>query len=56
MSEALKKARIKHDLKRKFKKISFNTEKEKELIEFAESRDFSKWVKSKILEELKKTP
>ncbi|MEG9490743.1 hypothetical protein [Mannheimia indoligenes] len=36
--------------------IGFNPEKEEELlmVEFAKSVNFSKWVKNKILEEIKK--
>ncbi|MCH7391805.1 hypothetical protein [Acinetobacter dispersus] len=52
MSEAQKKARIKHESKRQIKKVSFNTETEKELLEFANSIDFSTWVKEKIKDQL----
>ena len=34
------------------KPISFNTETEKELLEFANSVDFSNWVKQKIKDEV----
>lgn len=51
-STALDKARQKYDDKRQIKKVSFNPEKEKELLEFASSVNFSEWVKQKIKEEL----
>lgn len=50
MSEAKKKANIKYESKRAIKPISFNTETEKELLKFANSVDFSNWVKQKIKE------
>lgn len=53
-STALNKARQKYDDKRQIKKVSFNQEKEKELLEFAISVNFSEWVKRKIKEELNK--
>ena len=52
MSEAKKKANKKYESKRVIKPISFNTETEKELLEFANSVDFSNWVKQKIKEAL----
>lgn len=52
MSEALHKAQAKYDkTKRQVKKVSFNIETEKDLLEFANSVDFSNWVKQKIKEE-----
>lgn len=50
MSKALKKAQAKYENKRVLKPISFNAETEKELLEFANSVDFSSWVKQKISE------
>ena len=51
-STALDKARRKYDDKRQIKKVSFNPETEKNLLDFANSVDFSNWVKQKIKEEL----
>lgn len=53
-STALDKARQKYDDKRQIKKVSFNIETEKNLLDFANSIDFSNWVKQKIKEELSK--
>ena len=39
-----------YENKRDAKRVSFNIEKEKELLEFANSVDFSNWVKQKIKE------
>ncbi len=50
MSEAKKKANTKYESKRVIKPISFNTETEKKLLEFANSVDFGNWVKQKIKE------
>lgn len=52
MSKALQKAQAKYENKRVLKPISFNAETEKELLEFANSVDFSNWVKDKIKAEL----
>ena len=41
-----------YEQKRDTKRVSFNTEKEAELLEFANSVDFSNWVKDKIKAEL----
>jgi hypothetical protein len=41
-----------YEQKRDTKRVSFNTEKEAELLEFANSVDFSNWVKDKIKSEL----
>lgn len=46
--DALKKAQQKYSLKRVNKSVSFNSETEQDLIEFAEQLDFSNWVKAKI--------
>lgn len=53
-SIALDKARRKYDDKRQIKKVSFNPDTENELLEFANSVNFSEWVKQKIKEELSK--
>lgn len=39
-----------YEQKRNTKRVSFNIEKEAELLEFANSVDFSSWVKQKISE------
>ena len=41
-----------YEQKRDTKRVSFNIEKEAELLEFANSVDFSNWVKDKIKAEL----
>lgn len=41
-----------YEKKRDTKRVSFNKEKEAELLEFANSVDFSNWVKNKIKEEI----
>ncbi|WP_198078050.1 hypothetical protein [Acinetobacter calcoaceticus] len=51
MTTSAHKAKIKYENKRVIKPISFNIETEKELLEFANSVDFSNWVKQKIKEE-----
>lgn len=51
---AQKKANTEYEKKRVIKPISFNTHTEKELLEFANSVDFSNWVKTKIKEETNK--
>ena len=50
MSDALQKAQERYENKRQVKRVSFNIETEKELLEFANSVDFSGWVKQKINE------
>lgn len=51
MSDPKKKANTKYEAKRIAKRVSFNIETEKDLLEKAEKiQDFSKWVKSKIKE------
>ena len=41
-----------YEKKRETKRVSFNIEKDKELLEFANSVDFSNWVKQMIRIEL----
>lgn len=49
--KAQKKAEIKYELKRKTKRVSFNIETEKKLLEKAEKiKNFSNWVKNKLKE------
>lgn len=50
MSDALQKAQERYENKRQVKRVSFNIETEKELLQFANSVDFSNWVKQKISE------
>lgn len=50
VSDALQKAQERYENKRQVKRVSFNIETEKELLEFANSVDFSRWVKQKITE------
>ena len=38
-----------YEKKRVSKRVSFNIEKEKHLLEFAKTFDFSKWVKDELL-------
>ena len=44
-------AKRKYENNRQTKRVSFNIETEKELLEFANSVDFSNWVKQKIKED-----
>ncbi|HGT1990501.1 TPA: hypothetical protein ACMWU3_000663 [Neisseria gonorrhoeae] len=41
-----------YESKRVLKHVSFNTEKEANLLEFSNNLDFSKWVKEKLKHEL----
>ena len=50
VSDALQKAQERYENKRQVKRVSFNIETEKELLQFANSVDFSSWVKQKISE------
>lgn len=52
VDEKLIEYRKRAESKRTTKKVSFNLETEKEMLEFANNVDFSKWVKEKIHEEL----
>lgn len=52
MTEALEKAKRKYEGKRIKMSVSFNEEKDKELIAFAKSINFSEWVKEKMNEQL----
>ncbi len=56
VDEKLAKNRKRYEAKRVIKKVSFNTETEadKEMLDFANSIDFSQWVKARIQEWLKK--
>ena len=52
MTESIKKANKKYEKKRVHKIVSFKKKKKKCLLDFANSVDFSTWVKEKIKEEL----
>ena len=52
MRNPAQEAKRKYENNRQTKRVSFNTEKEAELLEFANSVDFSNWVKDKIKAEL----
>ena len=43
-----------YELKRDTKRVSFNTEKEKDLLEFSKTFDFSKWVKGELAKKMAK--
>lgn len=47
-------SRKRYEDKRIFKKVSFNTETDAELLEVVKNLDFSQWVKDKLRELLKK--
>lgn len=44
----------KYENKRKIKPVSFNLETEKALFDYAQSLDFSNWVKEKLKEQITK--
>ncbi|SCW12241.1 hypothetical protein [Neisseria gonorrhoeae] len=48
VNEKLAENRKRYEQKRVIKKVSFNAETEKELLEYAQNLDFSQWVKSII--------
>ncbi|AKP11132.1 hypothetical protein [Neisseria gonorrhoeae] len=47
-----KQSKKSYESKRVLKHVSFNTEKETNLLEFSNNLDFSKWVKEKLKHEL----
>ncbi|WP_179988335.1 MULTISPECIES: hypothetical protein [unclassified Acinetobacter] len=51
MRNPAQEAKRKYENNRQTKRVSFNIETEKELLEFANSVDFSNWVKQKIKED-----
>lgn len=53
VDEKLAENRKRYEQKRVIKKVSFNAETEKELLEYAQNIDFSQWVKSIIKEKSK---
>lgn len=54
VDEKLAQNRKRYEKKRVQKHVSFNSETEKEMLAFANSVDFSNWVKARIQEWLKK--
>lgn len=53
VDEKLAEYRKRAEAKRVIKKVSFNRETERDILEIANNLDFSKWVKEKIREEFK---
>lgn len=53
VDEKLAENRKRYEQKRVIKKVSFNAETEKELLEYAQNLDFSQWVKDQIRKEFK---
>lgn len=54
VDEKLAEYRKKAEAKRVIKKVSFNRETERDILEIANNLDFSQWVKEKIREDFKK--
>ncbi|WP_436661088.1 hypothetical protein [Acinetobacter sp. P1(2025)] len=52
MNKAKKQASEKYEKKRQIKSVSFNKMLEKELLDFANSVDFSEWVKDVIKQKI----
>ncbi|MDK4527262.1 hypothetical protein QG034_10465 [Kingella kingae] len=46
--------RKRYEAKRVIKKVSFNSETEKDLLDISQKIDFSQWVKDKMKKEFKK--
>lgn len=53
VDEKLAEYRKRAEAKRVIKKVSFNRETERDILEIANNLDFSQWVKEKIREEFK---
>lgn len=53
IDEKLLEYRKRAELKRTTKKVSFNLETEKDILDLANQLDFSQWVKQKLRQELK---
>ena len=53
VDEKLAKYRKRAEAKRVIKKVSFNRETERDILEIANNLDFSQWVKEKIREDFK---
>lgn len=56
VDEKLAEYRKRAEAKRVIKKVSFNRETERDILEIANNLDFSQWVKEKIREEFKNQP
>ncbi len=54
VNEKLAEYRKKAEANRMTKRVSFNRETEKDILEIANNLDFSQWVKEKLREKLKK--
>ncbi|WP_448977226.1 hypothetical protein [Neisseria sp.] len=54
VDEKLAEYRKRAEAKRTTKKVSFNLETEKDILDVANNIDFSQWVKEKLREKLKK--
>lgn len=54
VDEKLVEYRKRAEAKRTTKKVSFNLESEKDILELANKIDFSQWVKERLREKLKK--
>ncbi|WP_455934014.1 hypothetical protein [Neisseria sp.] len=54
VDEKLAEYRKRAEAKRVIKKVSFNRETERDILEIANNLDFSQWVKEKIREDFKK--
>lgn len=54
VDEKLAEYRKRAEAKRTTKKVSFNLETEKDILDVANNLDFSQWVKEKLREKLKK--
>ena len=53
VDEKLAEYRKRAEAKRVIKKVSFNREAERDILEIANNLDFSQWVKEKIREDFK---
>lgn len=53
VDEKLAEYRKRAEAKRVIKKVSFNRETERDILEIANNLDFSQWVKEKIREDFK---
>ncbi|WP_448977626.1 hypothetical protein [Neisseria sp.] len=54
VDEKLAEYRKRAEAKRVIKKVSFNRETERDILEIANNLDFSQWVKEKIRKDFKK--
>lgn len=56
VDEKLAEYRKRAEAKRVIKKVSFNRETERDILEIANNLDFSQWVKDQIRKEFKNQP